>query len=159
MNKNYQKLMGLRVYPARSWKIASNMKREDSFQRNVWKLTHIKFVDCDFISTLYRDHEKEMQYIWVYVIGPEDVAKNFEFSVQIPSDGDKHQLFRNVVSPIDVKFDNVIKKGSVCCLTDFTMSQILDPDGKKITYHLKIEICKPTEGGRKRKMSEPSQKF
>ena len=60
MNKNYQKLMGLRVYPARSWKIASNMKREDSFQRNIWKLTHIKFVDCDFISTLYRDHEKEM---------------------------------------------------------------------------------------------------
>ena len=102
-----------------------------------WTLGPIACFGKDFYLTFYRSHQEEMWYILVFMIGSQEEASPYLFTVRLNPDSKVYEQFNSIVTSMDTPLSEAVKIGSVCCFTDFNVKR-WTIDGK-LHYHLNIK--------------------
>jgi len=115
------------------------IKKECFLQGGCWGKNLIEYQNKKFLAFFMRNHGSGLWYTGVYILGTEEEASQFKFSINMSGPDGNGLMLSSSVSSIDVPIEDLIKSGSVGSFTDFIAKNILDEESKKISYHVEIK--------------------
>jgi hypothetical protein len=145
-------------------RLINYMVTENYFHKSrAWKMGKVKYQGKDFLTVFLRNHGVGLWYTWMYMIGTEKEAAQYKFTITLPSQEKPELVFSSTVSSVDLSSNDVIKRGSVGCFTDFVARSVWNEKTRRMSFKFQITSAKTqadrlttTRNGKRGKQKKPS---